>query len=191
MNVSAQLKTTSPKDTGFYGSSTVNKVAQRGDMLEALYTTGRQIVKVADDDDVVEVGSQSDGMHEASNVLSLPQFNTVPKQIVIPFVPLQEWEGYVQSVGDDEFTASLLDLTNNSKAEDEEADFPIDDLTEDDKGLLKPGAVFRWLIGYRSIGGTKERISRIVFRRLPQWTKRDLQAAQDKAKYYSRAIKWE
>lgn len=91
------------------------------------------------------------------------------------FAALQEWEGYVVEIGNDSFTARLRDVTAGGMHEEEEAEFPLDDISESDRDLLKPGAIFRWAIGYlRTRGGTKRRISQIVFRRLPQWTARDL-----------------
>jgi len=106
------------------------------------------------------------------------------------FTSLQEWEGVVSEVKKDTFVASLLDVSKNSMVEDEEAEFPINDLTEDNKRQLKQGAVFRWNIGYQSIAGTKKRRSKIVFRRLPAWTQRDLDAAKKKARDISGSINW-
>ncbi|MBR1206940.1 MULTISPECIES: hypothetical protein [unclassified Bradyrhizobium] len=106
--------------------------------------------------------------------------------------PLQEWEGYVSDVGNETFTARLLDVTAGGKYEDEAADFPISDLSETDLDLLKPGAVFRWVIGYqRQIGGTKRRVSQITFRRLPAWTKRDIAEASRRAESLAQSIEWD
>jgi hypothetical protein len=59
------------------------------------------------------------------------------------FYPLQEWEGYVIDIADDVFTARLVDLTAGDEQE-EEADFPIAELSIADKNQLRPGAIFRW-----------------------------------------------
>ena len=113
----------------------------------------------------------------------LPTFRPSLRPREITFYPLQEWEGYVVAVGEDVFTARILDLTAGSQYEEEEADFPIEDLSESDLNLLRPGAVFRWAIGYqRSRGGTKRRVSQIVFRQLPQWTAYELEENRRKAK---------
>jgi hypothetical protein len=106
--------------------------------------------------------------------------------------PLQEWEGYVISVGPDQFTARLVDVTRGQQIEEEAADFPLADLSDDNLTLLKEGAVFRWVIGYqRSPGGTKRRVSQVTFRRLPAWTKEDMQTAKSKAERLIREIPWE
>ena len=81
---------------------------------------------------------------------------------ILPSTPprqetLQEWEGRVVKIGTEEFTARLVDLTAGQTLETEEADFLIVDLSDGDRALLRENAIFRWLIGYRYIGATKER----------------------------------
>ncbi len=72
------------------------------------------------------------------------------------------------------FAACLVDVTAGQRTEEEMADFPIADLSDDDRKLLAPGAVFRWVIGYQgSRGGTKRRVSQVSFRRMPTWSRRD------------------
>ena len=100
----------------------------------------------------------------------------LPREVV-----LQEWEGQVQEVGDRVFSARLVDLTRNSKEETEESDLPIEDLGDADRDLLIPGAIFRWIIGYRWINGEKERFARVVVRRLPIWTEREIKSADQEA----------
>jgi hypothetical protein len=109
----------------------------------------------------------------------------------VSFHPLQEWEGYVTFVGGSTFTARLTDLTKASRIADEEAEFPIDDLEDEDRGLLGIGRVFRFVIGYqRSVGGQKMRVSHVVFRRL-RWTEEDLAKAEQEGIELAAKIKWE
>jgi hypothetical protein len=96
-------------------------------------------------------------------------------------VKLQEWEGQVQEVGANSFSARLVDLTAGEKEETEEAELPLDDLIESDRALLVPGAVFRWIIGYRYMYGQKERFTRFVIRRLPMWTEQEVRSADQEA----------
>ena len=99
-----------------------------------------------------------------------------PQEVRYSFSVLQEWEGYVVSISSENFTARLVDVTKNCSIEDEEADFLLDDLADTDRSRICLGAIFRWTIGYRrSQGGTKDRSSRIVFRNLPAWTKKELE----------------
>ena len=121
--------------------------------------------------------------------LWIPQKDPAPR---LSLQPLQEWEGYVTDIGLETFSARLVDLTAGQNVEEESAEFPISDLSDDELSLLKEGAVFRWVIGYqRSSGGTKRRVSEIVFRRLPAWTKRDLREAQTKAARLLEEVAWE
>jgi hypothetical protein len=111
-----------------------------------------------------------------------------PEQLIIPrinetagrAVCLQKWECYVQTILDDTFIARIIDLTSESP--DEEAEFFIADISDEDMDLLKPGAVFYWHIGYIiSSSGTRSRASTIRFRRLPVWEKEDIEAATKEA----------
>lgn len=110
----------------------------------------------------------------------------------VSFHPLQEWEGTVTDVEGDTFTARLTDLTAGKSVAEEEADFLVDDITDDDRQLLLPGAIFRWAVGYqRSSGGSKKRVSHIVFRRLPMLTEKDAAEAKEEGARRSAALKWE
>ncbi len=94
--------------------------------------------------------------------------------------PLQEWEGYVIEISDEEFIARLLDLTAGDSYEGEEANIPLDELSETDIEKMQIGSIFRWVIGYeRTAAGTKKRVSHIVFRDLPVIAKRDLKTADE------------
>lgn len=104
--------------------------------------------------------------------------DTLPRPI---FIPLQEWEGVVTSLDTEMFVARLADQTNEANP-DEEAEFPTSEVSDDDLALLRPGAVFRWTIGFlKAPSGTKRRTSQIVFRRLPQWTEREIREAEELA----------
>ncbi len=100
----------------------------------------------------------------------------LPREVV-----LQEWEGQVQEVGARVFSARLVDLTRDSKEETEETDLPVDYLSEADRHLVVPGAIFRWIIGYRWTNGEKEPFTRVVIRRLPIWTEGEIKSADQEA----------
>ena len=65
------------------------------------------------------------------------------------FHALQEWEGYVVSINETEFTARLVDLTDRRAFEEEEAEIPLEEISESDAARMKVGSIFRWVIGYR------------------------------------------
>ena len=91
------------------------------------------------------------------------------------FHALQEWEGYVLGIGATDFVARLVDLTADSAQEEEEAVIPLVELSDEDSAKMRPGSIFRWVIGYeRTVAGTKRRVSQIVLRDLPAITRMDL-----------------
>ena len=95
------------------------------------------------------------------------------------FYARQEWEGYVVAINGTEFTARLVDLTAGASYEEEEAEIPLEEVSETDAERMQIGSIFRWAIGIRrSATGQKERVSRIVFRDLPAMSRRDEQAGK-------------
>ncbi len=154
-----------------------------GVKLEA--TRGRGGIGMATADTWLRMGEE---------IESIPR-NTAPgkdQSAVLSLEPLQEWEGYVTEVSEGTFSARLVDVTAGKKVEDEAADFPISDLSEDELSLLKEGAVFRWIIGYqRTKFGQKIRTSQIVFRRLPAWSKLDIRQARAEARELASGLLWD
>jgi hypothetical protein len=102
----------------------------------------------------------------------------------------QQWEGTVVSIDGDSFSVTLRDLTDASVPE-ESAELLLEDVSDSDRELLEPGAVFYWSVGYEETFRGRERKSIIRFRRLPGWTRQQLKAVQDRAEelnsYFSAA----
>ena len=96
------------------------------------------------------------------------------------FHPLQEWEGYVSEINMEEgfFSADLVDISSGSKTITGTVEFELEELSPADRKLLAAGAVFRWSVGYMDANGTRKRLSQIVFRNLPVWTKSDLESGK-------------
>lgn len=141
---------------------------------------GTEIVETALD--YLSTSTETDS--DIGSVIDFPDLDqgsqTWPR---VTFHALQEWEGYVIEIGEDDFTVRLLDLTAGSSHEEEEAVIPFSEISEDDLKRLCLGSVFRWVIGYeRSASGTKRRVSEVVFRELPVVTKQDLAEAEERAK---------
>ncbi len=125
--------------------------------------------------------------HE-TNIVSHEKFKAKPHQNI--FISLQKWEGIVMDVMDDAFLARLIDLTQ--KGTDEEAEFSFDEISEEDKPLIRSGAIFYWNIGYHtSYSGQRTRTSLIRFRRLPAWTQREIDAAKREAERLGKALGWQ
>jgi hypothetical protein len=92
------------------------------------------------------------------------------------FTLLQQWEGVVSSEPKNEnFVAVLRDLTDRSRPE-EQATFAVDQVSPVDRSLIVPGGVFYWSIGYEdTLAGQRKTESILRFRRLPAWSRRDLE----------------
>jgi hypothetical protein len=100
-------------------------------------------------------------------------------------IELQRWEGTIEEVGEDSFTAVLRDLT--AQGADEWAELLLDDVAESDRALVAPGAVFYWWIGYRESVSGRTRASVIRLRRLPGITDAELEASAATARRRLRA----
>jgi hypothetical protein len=104
-----------------------------------------------------------------------------PEPVGRRFELLQHWEGIVDSVGGSSFSARLADLTDETN-EPEQAEFEITDVDESDRGLVTPGSVFYWMIGYDTSNvGQKLRTSLLRFRRIPALTESERRFIADKA----------
>jgi hypothetical protein len=106
------------------------------------------------------------------------------------FLVLQKWEGIVEEVSDDEFTAVLRDVTDPSR-EDERSTMLVEDVPFSDRHLLVPGAVFYWSIGYDdSSDGQRRRVSVIRLRRLPAWKPHEVAASVARARQLRDELGW-
>ncbi len=98
------------------------------------------------------------------------------------FQLLHQSSGYVVEAGPEQFVAMLRDKGATTQPE-EETVFDLADVPEDERGLVVPGAFFRWSIGYRTDArtGQKMRGSFLRFVRLPTWSERDVAAVTKRA----------
>ena len=104
-------------------------------------------------------------------------------------VIIQDWEGIVESIETETFTALLRDLTANEAYPGEMADLPIEDIAPDDRELLKPDAIFYLTVGRSTdTTGRQQRFSRMEFRRLPVWTSADFSRADERAQRLARFL---
>ena len=87
------------------------------------------------------------GSDDLSNVVVLPSFKPQRYLPTEHFAALQEWEGVIREVCEDKFFADLYDLESSDDAPTQVAEISFLDIPEKDLGKVKPGAVFRWLVG--------------------------------------------
>lgn len=105
------------------------------------------------------------------------------------FSALQEWEGRVTEVREDEFDVVLIDLTANKDYATEEATVPMDEVSPRDREKVRPGALLRWAIGdEHSVGGALKRVSVFVFLSVPPVTSDDWKRARSWARKIKSAI---
>ena len=147
--------------------------------------------------DITEITEITDESEKDSTFKIIPDLHyfSAPKDsknsLRTSLVALAEWEGTVDNIGEELFTARLTEISSSRKSDnyEEEANFLIEDLSDSDIELLQIGAVFRWVIGYsRSVSGTKRRVSQIIMRRLPVWTKRDAKYSKLEGERLSKSI---
>lgn len=101
-----------------------------------------------------------------------------------------EWEGVVESLENDKFHCKLRVVKGSNVDFEEFTTLDIDQISEGDRDLVKPGALFRLVIGMKAISGTREKFSRVVFRRLPAWNSQSIDQAQKHLKNIFQGINW-
>lgn len=103
---------------------------------------------------------------------------------------LQQWEGVVASdaAHGDQFRAVIRDLTCPANPE-EEVELSVDEVSPSDRPLMVKGAVFYWTIAYETTAeGQLKRVSLLRFRRLPVWTRGQIDRARLRAHRWVRAF---
>ncbi|MBE7157215.1 MAG: hypothetical protein INR62_02045 [Rhodospirillales bacterium] len=116
----------------------------------------------------------------------LKSFSTVGASR-ISFKPLQQWEGVVLEVTPDSFIARLTDGRDSKVVE--EAEIDLQEVSPEDLELIQEGAVFYWKIQYQD-RPSRQRISDIRFRRLPDWTPEQTALADQEAARVCELIGW-
>jgi hypothetical protein len=105
------------------------------------------------------------------------------------FKVLQQFEGTVLEISDEECRARVQDLGRSVDVE--EITFPTEEISESDREIAVPGSVFYWDIGYQDrIDGQRLRVSVIRFRRIPVWKEKDFVIASREAESLSESLGW-
>lgn len=127
------------------------------------------------------------GAIDLSDYVVLPVRFPVDQKPSASIDVLQKWEGRVLENGKDFFRAVVFDLVDMTT--EEEVEFDLAEVTDDDLALVRPGAVFYWSVGYRvEVSRTKSRTSLIRFRRLPVWSRDDLRRRERRVSEYREAL---
>ncbi len=108
------------------------------------------------------------------------------------FTPTSEWEGYVESMSEDEFSVRLVNIRSQSSLPADQATFYKDEVSENDQQLLREGAIVRWVIGRERLPtGQVRNVSELYFRRLPAHSEKDYKRAYEKACTLLEGINWD
>ena len=119
-------------------------------------------------------------------------FHQNQTQVKRTLTPTAEWEGYVESIGEDDFFVRMTNVRSNSSLPDDHAVFSKDDISEHERHFLKEGAIVRWVIGRERLPtGQVRKVSELYFRRLPAHTEADYQRAFDKANALLTEVIWD
>lgn len=118
---------------------------------------------------------------EEKEFLNLPRYQ--PDPAPFPIVQTRErlkilknWEGIVTSVEDGSFFAAMRDTESEGERAQDEFEVDIDNVAESDRELVREGSVFYLTVLTRSPKGeTPQKSTRIVFRRMPRWSSRDIE----------------
>jgi hypothetical protein len=133
----------------------------------------------SNDTSILKSNGSSHAFHiSAGQLFSLPPLQDVTREY---FQAIQKWEGQVTSIGEDSFRAQIRPIVGEGTA-DQVAEIYINDVAESDRLLIEPGAIFYWSIGYLDRPSGRLRASILRFRRLPTWTKQEIERAEVKAR---------
>lgn len=130
-------------------------------------------------------GTQTSPVSDATGAIRVPHPEVVLQLPRLPatrefFRALQRWEGYVLAVTEDSFLARLVPIVGEGPSQ--EAEISLEELEQEDRRLVEPGAVFYWSIGYLDRPSGRLRISLIRFRRLPAWSSHEIERARADAR---------
>ena len=95
--------------------------------------------------------------------------------------PIEVWEGEVKSV---DYDAQMMYVYLRSKftqAPDHSGEIALEWITDQDKDLVRPGAVFYWTLYKETRRGSIRNSQELRFRRLPSWSKNQLQRIEAEA----------
>lgn len=95
------------------------------------------------------------------------------------FEVVRNWEGVVTAVDHSVFYGAVRDTSDIVQVPEDELEIEFDSVAEGDRDLVREGAVFYFTVGNRRVrGGSREISTRIVFRRMPRWSLRDIERAE-------------
>jgi len=168
-----------------------------------LQTLRRQLKQRVPNDTTIGVGSNGGTALRATHgTANISQHSMVPwltnrserrrrAALGIPILEhatmLNRWQGQVQEVSEDSFSAVLFDL--NRPELTEFARFSFNEISDEDMGFLRPGSVFYWyILLHITPQGKRKRETWIWFRRAGRMTREAYEQSLQKVKDEWRAF---
>lgn len=129
---------------------------------------------------------------ESSGNAEPERFRWSPQELLTPSIVIAEWHGQVVSINENHFIAEPKGTIGEGVAGvAEEAQIPNDEIRDDDRPLVRPGAFFRLCVNLEVRKGTRRRFTDIVFRRMPAYRREELEAAHQEALELVRGLRLE
>lgn len=157
---------------------TMDGTASGGSFVEALISQGKPCSQTF---------PSSDSCGPVSGYLAPKRIHDFPIGQVATkrrsFRETASWEGVVVSRSEDGITAKLSRRYHDFPAE--EALIPWLEIDDADQPLAVEGALFSWKVGHLDSNGQRLSVSRIEFRRIPNFSARERSSAQQKATEYA------
>lgn len=103
-----------------------------------------------------------------------------PARIRLPtYQIIEQWEGRVVAIADATFDVELIAVDRRTGQRKVEKSFfttfDKSEISSDDFGLFRVGALLMFTIGYEDMAGRRTRMMRIVFRRVPSLSKQKIE----------------
>lgn len=95
--------------------------------------------------------------------------------------PIQIWEGKVLEVDEKAGTIQVRLSAKLGNVEDHTGEIDLEWVAEQDRDLVKPGAIFYWTLFKETKRGSIKNSQELKFRRLPSWSKSQLARVRDQA----------
>ena len=115
---------------------------------------------------------ENDVEEELGNVIRYSAPRLHPERPLVSIVAVQEWEGSVDEVYADCFTATMTDVSADAYRPTERMEIPLSLIDEEDRRVLEPGLIFRLVMGRERRRGGQIQNKTLVYIRRNKFKKR-------------------
>ena len=172
------LETVRPKaDTAFSAKGGQQSRAIIEALAESSFGQFKEISPVSP----VAIPGIADALLNRSVINTLKLTRVVYALDEVRAAPIEVWEGEVKSVDIQAQTMQVYLHSKLSQTPDHAGEIGLEWVTDQDKDLIKPGAVFYWTLYKETRRGSIRNSQELRFRRLPSWSKTQLERIQAEA----------